>query len=688
YSGSVNNIFEIGGDDVAESGKKNKANRFKPVAKFLGPFYLKPGETQQHQVEMPNYIGSVRTMLIAGDATKAAYGKVEKTTPVKKPLMVLASLPRKLSPGETVDLPVTVFNMNENIKNVKVNVSTTDAFKAIEGNSKTIQFDQPDEKLINFRYNLIPTDEVQKVVVEVSGNGEKASYEVEIDVENPNPYSHKITDLTIDKNGKQNISYSPFGVPGTNDVKLELSTLPPMNLTKLLKYLEHYPHSCVEQSTSTAFPLLFLDEVVDLSSGKKASIKRDIKSVIQKTGDAQLTNGSLPFWPGQSRTNEWVTSYAGHFMLEAKEKGYALPLSFLNSWLRYQKNQARQWNIHAYSHNTSLTQAYRLYTLALAGQPELAAMNRLRESNHMTNEAKWRLAAAYAMAGKKQVAKDIASTANTDFSSYRYDYFNYGSPIRNQAMALETMVILEDEQQRELAVSLAKKMNERDWMNTQETSYTLLSMAKMLRKSGGKDLDLSITQDGKTQTVKTKNALAEIDLNADDKENTVEIVNHNDNVVHVSLYQEGQPELGQEVPDRRHLKLKTTFVDGEGEVLDVAKIRQGTEVEAKISVTNTSNNNVKVVALTQVFPSGWEIVNTRFTESKTSGVSGEADYTDIRDDRVHFYFDLESKKTRTFKVKLNASYLGKYYLPGTFAEGMYDRDYYAQEKGKWIEVHQ
>lgn len=688
YSGSVNNIYEIGGDDVAESGKKNKANRFKPVAKFLGPFYLKSGETQQHQIEMPNYIGSVRTMLIAGDATKAAYGKAEKTTPVKKPLMVLASLPRKLSPGETVDLPVTVFTMDKNIQNVKVNVSTTDAFEALEGNSKTVQFDQPDEKLVNFKYKLKPTDEVQKVVVEVSSNGEKASYEVEIDVENPNPYSHKITDFTIEKNGVQNIDYSPYGVAGSNKVKLELSTLPPMNLTKSLQYLAHYPHSCVEQSTSTAFPLLFLDEVMDLSSGKKAAIKRDIKSVIQKIGDAQLTNGSLPFWPGQSRTNQWVTSYSGHFMLEAKEKGYALPLSFLSNWLRYQKNQARQWNIHDFSHNTSLTQSYRLYTLALAGQPELAAMNRLRESKHMTNEAKWRLAAAYALAGKKEVAQEIANTASIHFASYRYDYFNYGSPIRNQAMALETMVILENDQQRKLAVSLAKKMHDKSGMNTQETSYTLLAMAKMLRKSGGKDLNLSITQDGKTQTIKTKNALAEINLNANNKENAVEIVNHNDNVVYASLYQEGQPKLGQETTSRNNLSIKTSFVDGEGKVLNVAKIRQGTEIEAKISVTNTSNNSVKVVALTQVFPSGWEIVNTRFTDSKGGGISGEADYTDIRDDRVHFYFDLKSKKTRTFKVKLNASYLGKYYLPGSFAEGMYDRDFYAQEKGKWIEIHQ
>ena len=79
--------------------KNRKANRFKPVVKYLGPFTLNAGETKSHQVKIPKYIGSIRTMIVAGNSKNAAYGSVEKTTPVRKPLMVLATLPRKLSPG-------------------------------------------------------------------------------------------------------------------------------------------------------------------------------------------------------------------------------------------------------------------------------------------------------------------------------------------------------------------------------------------------------------------------------------------------------------------------------------------------------------------------------------------------------------------------------------------------------------
>ena len=131
--------------------------------------------------------------------------------------------------------------------------------------------------------------------------------------------------------------------------------------------------------------------------------------------------------------------------------------------------------------------------------------------------------------------------------------------------------------------------------------------------------------------------------------------------------------------------VKTQFLDGDGGPLDISKLRQGSEINMKVAVANTSNDYVDNVALTQILPSGWEIVNTSFTELG-GGASGTARYTDIRDDRVNFYFDIQRKKTRTFTLKLNASYLGNYYLPGTQAEAMYDNTYYARNKGQWVLV--
>lgn len=687
YSGSVNNIYAIGGGDEAAGAKNRKADRFKPVVQYLGPFSLAAGQKASHKITMPNYIGSVRTMVIAGENSKNAYGSVDKTTAVKKPLMVLASVPRKLSPGEVVTVPVTVFAMEKKIKTATVSLQVGDALQPINGVSKTITFSEPGEQIVNFDFKVLPSTVFQTIAVSVAGNGEAASVSVEIDVENPNPITQKTTQYTLTENGNQTLNFSTFGVSGTNAATLEFSTVPPMDFGKRLEYLIRYPHGCIEQTTSGAFPQLYLSEVFDITYDKKQEIEKNIKAAVQRLSHFQGTDGGLSYWPGERQADAWGTNYAGHFMLEAKQKGYALPITFMSNWLRYQKNEARQWRNTDARYNGSLLQAYRLYTLALAGQPELAAMNRLRESKQLSNDAKWRLAAAYALTGKNNVANELSKTANINFTPQNYDYYTYGSPFRNKAMALETMVATGDARQRELAVSVAKELSSQRWYSTQETAYGLLAMGKMIQKNGGKAMELTFTKDGKSTTVKTERVLAQRDLGISMGENTVNVTNNKGNVVYVTLAQKGKLPLGEELTEQRKLSIKSEYLDGKGKVLDVSNLRQGSEITAKIAITNTSNDWVGNVALSKIFPSGWEIVNTSFTELG-GGASGNARYTDIRDDRVNFYFDLDAKKTKVFVVKLNASYLGNYYLPGTQTEAMYDNTYYARNKGMWVTVEQ
>jgi hypothetical protein len=451
--------------------------------------------------------------------------------------------------------------------------------------------------------------------------------------------------------------------------------------------LIHYPHGCIEQTTSGAFPQLYLADIFDLTYDKKEKMEHNVKAAIKRLNNFQRASGGLSYWPGESEIDAWGTNYAGHFMLEAKKKGFALPITFLDNWLRYQKNAARQWRSNSTSYNSSLIQAYRLFTLALAGQPELAAMNRLRESGNLSNDAKWRLAAAYALAGKTKVAQDIVKTANIDFKPERYDYYTYGSVFRNQAMALETMVELGDERQRELSISLAKGLSSSKWYSTQETAYALLALSKMIAKNGGKDIDVSFVVNGAAVDVKSDRAMAERDLDVRMGSNSLNITNKKGNVIYVTVSQQGKLPLGEELAEQRNLTVKTQYLDGEGKTMDVSQLRQASEINLKISVSNTSNDYVDNLALTQILPSGWEIVNTSFTELG-GGASGSARYTDIRDDRVNFYFDLKRRSTKTFTVKLNASYLGNYYLPGTQVEAMYDNTYYARNKGQWVTVEQ
>ncbi|MCF6294694.1 MAG: MG2 domain-containing protein [Flavobacteriaceae bacterium] len=690
YTGSVDQVFEIGGDDSATSGKKKKANRFKPVVKYLGPFELKAGETKSHSIKIPKYIGSVRTMVIAGNNKTAAYGSIEKTTPVKKPLMVLASLPRKLSPGERVTLPVTVFAMENKIKNVSVSLKLSKGLSVIGKKTQTLAFANPDEQMTYFELDVGKTKGINTIEVIVSGHGEKASYSVELDITNPNPYSSKAIDFVLDSNTSKTIDFSTFGVESTNSATVEFSTLPPMNFTGRLQYLIRFPHGCVEQTTSSIFPQLFLADIFDLTFDKKNAIEDNVKNGIKKLAHFQRSNGGLSYWSGQNNINDWGTTYAGHFMIEAEKKGYILPLTFKTNWLQYQKQAAKNWRPSYKNHRSDVAQAYRLYTLALAGQPDLASMNRLKEFAELSNDAKWRLAAAYGLAGQSDAAKAISATANIEFQSPHYDYYTYGSVDRNRAMALETMVILNDSKTRSTAEYIANRLSSDRWMSTQSTAYSLLAMAKMVVKNGGKELNLNYTlNSGQSESIDTKNAISQRKLNIITGSNQIAVKNTKDNIVYGRIVTSGKLPLGKEIVEKRGLNVHVVYKDLQGNKIDISQLQQGQDFIATVKVTNQKNASIHDVALTQIFPSGWEIVNTRFTDFGNAG-SNQADYTNIRDDRVNFYFNLEKSSakgsTKTFSVLLNASYLGRYYLPGTQVEAMYDNNYFVRTKGRWIRV--
>jgi len=142
--------------------------------------------------------------------------------------------------------------------------------------------------------------------------------------------------------------------------------------------------------------------------------------------------------------------------------------------------------------------------LALAGRADLASMNRLREFTEISNEAKWRLAAAYALAGQKEASDNISKSANINFKPQQYNYYTYGSADRNRAMALETMVLTKDSNMRNLAEDMAKDLSSNRWMSTQTTAYSLLAMAKMVNTNGGKALNVNYTINGKISLFNTK----------------------------------------------------------------------------------------------------------------------------------------------------------------------------------------
>ncbi|WP_062056966.1 alpha-2-macroglobulin family protein [Aquimarina longa] len=682
YGGSVNQVFSIGGDAEAGGSKSKKANRFKPMVVFEGPFELKKGENRSHTIKIPKYVGSVRTMIIASDSENAAYGRADKTTPVRKPLMVLTSIPRKITPGEKVTIPVTVFAMEKKVKNVTVTLKPTKGFTVIGETQQKLSFPQPDEKMTYFDIQVLEGASITDIEVIAKGGGERASYKVPITIMNPNPMTTEVTSVVIEPNSQKEVNFEAFGITGSTSATIEFSSLPAMNFESRLNYLIRYPHGCIEQTTSAAFPQLHLGEIFNLPSEKKQKIQKNIEAAIHRLKRFIQPNGGMSYWPGNGNADDWGTTYAGHFLLEANKQGYVLPIGFKNNWITYQQQQAKRWR----SGGNDLTQAYRLYTLALAGSPDLSSMNRLRETSSLSNDAKLRLAAAYGLVSQTSATNQLLNGAHINFISDKNNQNTYGSADRDQAMALETLVSLDQKvKAQKIAVDLAKKLSSKKWMSTQTTSYALLAMAKYANYVGGKGIDVTYTLNGKSRTVTTDKTVATSGEVAIQKNNTLVFKNNKDNTIFVQIATNGILPVGQEKVLQSNFRAIVDYKDRSGTIINPTQLTQGTDFVAEVTITNTTNTKIKNVALAEIFPSGWEVVNTRFTDFGSFRANAVT-YTDIRDDRVNFYFDLKPKESKTMTILLNASYLGKYYLPGIQCSAMYDNEYIVRTQGKWVEV--
>lgn len=691
YAGRLDNLISIGGDGSDEPGSGPKANRFKPMVRYIGPFVLEAGKNTTHKIDVPNYIGSVRVMVVAHD-NSGAYGNTEKTVFVRKPLMVLTTLPRVLGPGEEVNVPITVFAMENHVRKVNVSIEGNQYFEVIDAKTRTIEFKENGDQVVNFRVRVKRMAGIGNLKVLATSGSETAKDEIEIDIRPSNPVVREITSFTVEKGTTLNTQLSAFGMLGTNKAVIEVSDVPAIGLERRMDYLLSYPHGCLEQTTSSAFPQLFVGNLLDLDEKQKKTVTTNIQSAIRRLQGFQTGNGGFSYWPGENSDNEWATNYAGHFMTEAEAAGYKVPASLMRNWLSYQQNKAKNWMPGRYngrSETGELIQAYRLFVLALNKKPELGAMNRLREKSGLSVAAKWRLAATYHLAGQTEIAKKMVTNLPTDVSAYKEMSGSFGSTFRDRAMILEALSIMNDQSRADaVAVLVAKELRSQNWLSTQETAYGLMAICTYTgKKNGGSKINYSYNVGSKEEKqVSASSAISKIAFYDKDfsSKTKFKLVNKAASKLFVTVTISGIYMNGDKTARSTGLVVSTRFSDMNNIPLKPDRITQGTEFQVEVTLRNPNKKTyLKELALNHIFPSGWEIHNTRMDEM---GFAVTARYQDFRDDRVLSYLDLAPGETRTILVRLNAAYAGKYYLPSVYAEAMYDAKISALVPGKWIEV--
>ena len=692
-AGSYSSLFSTGGDATLKPADA-KANRFKPVVKFIGPFYLGKGKSQTHTLKLPMYVGSVRAMVVAGQ--DGAYGNAEKTAFVRTPLMMLSTLPRVLSIQEEITVPVNIFAMENQVKNVTVSLQASGGGVQIVGaNQQSLKFTQPGDQLVFFTLKTGSKTGKATIHLTANGGGQQTKETIEIDVRNPNPVVTLRNSQWIEAGQSKELSYNLSSSSANNQIKLEVSRIPSVDISRRFDFLYNYQHHCTEQLTSKALPLLFVAQFKTIDKTEAEKIKTNVQEAIRQIYGRQLPNGGFVYWPGNAVADEWISSYAGMFLTLAQEKGYAVHANVLNKWKRFQRAAAQNWRMPQEASGwqqwqSELQQAFRLYTLALAGVPEYGAMNRMKEQTGLSIQAKWRLAAAYALTGKMKPAEELVYNVETTVNPYSSMNQIYGSSDRDEAMILETLILMNRERDAlQQAKVVSKNLSQEDWFSTQSTAFALMAMGRLAEKLSG-TLDFVWSWNDKQQpAVKSAKAVFEKEIATTPKSGTVSVKHQGKGALSVDLITRTQL-LNDTLPAiSDNLRMDIRYANLNGTPLSVNDIIQGTDFMAITSISNISGtSDYTNLALTHIIPSGWEIYNERMvapeTENAAADGSGQSvskySYQDIRDDRVLTYFNLRRGETKVFTVRLQATYAGNFILPAVQCEAMYDVNVQARSK--------
>ena len=686
YGAELGRILALGGDEGAiAKDKDRKPRRFPPVVMFAGPFELKEGETASHEFEMPQYFGAVRVMAVAG--RDGAFGSAEKSVLVRRDLMALPTLPRVVRPGEDIAMPIAIFATNPALKNVEASLETNNLFEVVGERVKTVPFAQPGDQIVSFSLKTAGSVGQGEVRFRVTGGSERAEDTISVPVLGSNPMVTQTTRLELKPGQTLSQAVTPFGLENTNTVTIEASPLPPLNLDKRLDFLIRYPHGCLEQTLSAAFPQLYLKDVVKLDEKQSKEIQGHIEAAIGKLGQFQMPNGAFSYWPGAHAAHEWVTAYAGWFLLEASRLGYHVSSSMVDNWKGNEKMLANSWT--AGDAQQQLTQAFRLYALALARDPDLGAMNRLRETEGLNGIAALELAAAFHVAGQADAAADLTKRADLKVTRYRDDYWTFGSEFRDQALAIRCLTQMgRADKAKPLVDEITKVVGSDVWLSTHETSFALMALSSFYWASQMQPFryrlawDNENLKDFESTVAFDRNVYAGFPL----KGRTLTLNNTSAAALFVNIYRRGMPPAGEEPESANDLTIGVTYRDLKMNPVDIATLSQGQDLVVDVRIKNPTQRDMNNLVLTHLVAAGCQIKNPRF--SGESSAAATVDYQDIRDDRVFTYFGLAAGQEITFLIVLNASYAGRYYQPGLAVEAMYDAAVHANSKGRWVKIVQ
>ena len=700
-----------GGDGGFNLGKRlnpfsNK--RIKLVSFWSGQKKADANGVVEYDIDIPHFSGDLRVMAVAYN--KNAFGSAEHNMIVADPIVVSTGLPRFLSPGDTTLMPVTLANTTDKNAEAQLRVEAEGPVTVV-GNGKTnLMLNANSEGKAEFKVVANNSVGVAKVRVIAEAMGEKFKEEIELPIRPAATLQKQFTSGVIAGGNTQKITLPHNFIPESIDGSLVISRSPLTEFGDDLQYLIGYPHGCLEQTISKAFPQIYAQDLIknlrpknvltsDLANENNPNY--NVQTAIRKVESMQLPNGGISYWPGAQDENWWATVFAGHFLTEAKAAGFETNPTVQEKLVGYLKQKLSKKTTFTYYYwstgNTrkSDTKAnreaiYSLYVLALMNKADMPTMNYYKANTKLlTPDSKYLLAAAFNLAGDREKAKAVMPETYPNEKSDREDFESFASPLRDKAIALCTMAQTDPNHPQigVLSKQLITDYKKAQYKNTQERVFTILAFGKIARLANNSNATATVTVNGKN-VGSTSDSPLKLSYNTL-QTNTVSIEVSGTGNMYYFYGLEGLSKDGTYKETDQNLMVRKTFLDRTGKPILGRTFNQNDLFVVKLTLQTKGVEQIENIVLTDILPGGFEIENSRISDLPDMEFTQDGalpTHKDIRDDRINLYVNAE-RKAQDYFYLVRAVSPGTYRMGPVSADAMYNNEYYSAHGGGTITIN-
>ncbi|MEK7866168.1 MAG: alpha-2-macroglobulin family protein, partial [Planctomycetota bacterium] len=620
---------------------------------------------------LPAYIGELRWMAVA--ARDDAFGWVERPMTVTKPLLMEVSAPRFAATGDRFEATVTVRNRSEAQETVHLSCSASGGVECLEGNSRSDVLAAGDERTWRFPLRCSAADGAARLDFRARMGAEVAEESFPLPIRPPCERVTSSRTGRVDRGAVQAIDVPVTWIEGTGRTRLVLSAKPGIRFAGDLTRLLVYPYGCVEQTTSKAFPLLYVDDLLRVARPLDAEETHAgdlVSAAMERLESMRTRSGGLSMWPGGTETYDWGTAYAGHFLVEAKRAGHETPTALLDGVLRHLGVVLSERATDAHDLDV---QAYAAFVLSTARAVRIGDLTPLRDrAEELSPTARGHLAAALAAHGRTREAAALLADANIPEGERRDTGGALHSSVRDAALLLSVLIdtVPDHPKVGELAERLDAASAAGRWSTTQETAFALVALGKYAAQARGASTTLTgevrIGDDPPRPFRDQEEVIVEW---PQDAHGGVEVRVEGTGVAFWRWESDGVPEAGAAPEVDRGLRVRRAFLGTDGKPLEARRIAQGEVVVVELTVESDAAYMNSVVK--DLLPAGFEVENPRLADYGVPGGSWMMpDYAEYLDDRVSIVF--EACQKRIFRYAMRAVTPGTFVMAPSEASCMYD----------------